>query len=108
MYPTCLEERIQIDTTILDIFSYKSELVKCTCQKNDSNEFECLYLAIHVVEISENFTTYFQVNMLQDRMVTCVKKVSFQKFVTCTSEMVVFEHFGENIVKEFKGLSKKS
>jgi len=57
--------------------------VKLPCflqgQKNDFNELECLYLTMHKVEISEIFTTYLKVTILQDPMVTCVKKVFFSK-----------------------------
>jgi len=60
-------------------------------QKNDFNEYECLYLAIHMVEISENFTTSSQVSVLQDPMVVCVKKSFFSKNLVLVLEMVVLE-----------------
>jgi len=54
-------------------------------QKNNFNEFECLYLTIHKVEIFEIFITCSQISILQDPTVTCVKKrYFFQKFGTCT------------------------
>jgi len=50
--------------------------------KIDFNEFECLYLAIHVVEISEFFTTCSQATILtRSYGYMCQKK--FQIFSTC-------------------------
>jgi len=46
-----------------------------------------LYLPIHLVEISEIFTTCSQVNILQDPIVTCVKILVF------VVEMAVLECF---------------
>jgi len=63
------------------------------------------YLAIHVVEISEIFSTRSQVIILQDPIVTCVQKcVFFPKFGTCSRNGNFRVFFGENIVKELKGL----
>jgi len=42
-------------------------------QKNDFCHFKRWYLAMHMVEISENFPKYFQVSILQDPMVTCIQ-----------------------------------
>jgi len=59
-------------------------------QKNDFSEFECLYLAIHIVEMSEIFTTFFQVSILQDPTVAYVKKRNSKKLVLVL-EMAVLE-----------------
>jgi len=67
-------------------------------QKNDLNELECLYLAIHAVEVFEIFTTYSQASILQDPVVTCIKKNFFFQNLILVLEMAILERFGKNIV----------
>jgi len=55
------------------------------------NEFECLYLAIYVVRFFANFITCSQVSILQDLVVTCVKKVVNFKILVLVLEMAVLE-----------------
>jgi len=38
----------------------------------------------HKVKISEIFSSYFQINVLQDPTITCVQKCFFLRFGTCT------------------------
>jgi len=61
-------------------------------QKNDFNEFQCLYLAIYPGKISEIFTSCSQVSILRDPTVTFVRKKKFQNFVLAL-EMAVLEQF---------------
>jgi len=73
-------------------------------QKNDFWKFECLNLAIHVVNFFEILMTYFQVSILQRSYgFMCQKKFFFQKFGSVL-EMTILERFGENTIKELKGL----
>jgi len=57
------------------------------------------------VKISEIFYTSSQIILLQDPTVTCVQKCFFFKNLILVLEMAVLECFGENIVKELKGLN---
>jgi len=86
--PTYLKEWIQGSTTMLDIFSYKCEFVKCNCPFFQRTKFiyfhfKHYYLAIYMVEIFEFFLHIFltQHNLFnsQDFIVTCVQKCFFSK-----------------------------
>jgi len=60
-----------------------------------------------MVEISEILSTSSQTNVLQDAMVICVQKCSFSKIWYLYKKWQFWRVFGENIVKELKGLTHK-
>jgi hypothetical protein len=59
------------------------------------------------VEISEIFTTYSQVSILQDPTVTCVKKSFFFKNLVIVLKWQFSSVFGENIIMEPEGSRQK-
>jgi len=79
MQPTCLEELIQRITTILDIFSYKCDLLKCSYLLFD--KAKKVFLSIQILMscnlYGENFWNFFHIMVLQDLMITCVQKCFF-------------------------------
>jgi len=60
-----------------------------------------------MMEISEFFSTSFQTSLIQDPMVTCVQNFFFSKNLALVLKWQFWSVFGENIVKELKGLMQQ-
>jgi len=82
----------------MDIFSYKCELVKCSCLVSCRAKKKILVISNtnilqSTVEIFENFSTSFQTRALQDPTVIFVQKCFFFKNLVLVIEMAVLERF---------------
>jgi len=93
----------------IQIWACKVELLNfCKAKKKDLYQFKCYYLAIHAMEISEIFSTSFQTSLLQDPMVTYIKKCFFFKILVLVLKLAVLEHFRWKHSQGTLGVKNKS
>jgi len=109
MKTTCLKEWFQRSTTILDIFSYKCELVKCNCpifRRAKKRIF--VNSKVHILPSVwwkfQNFLHMFSSHHTTRSYDYMYPKMFFFQNLVLVLEMAVLEWFCELIVKELTGL----